>query len=50
MAWDKGKRNRREESESDEGLGNVTVKGVVVVEKRRIVMRGKEQKEMALAM
>ena len=54
MAWERGKRNRRVETESDEGLGNVTANAavvvvvVVVVEKRRIVRRAQEE-ETALA-
>jgi len=47
MAWERGKRKRREGSESDEGLGNAAVK-VVVVENRRMVNR-EQDKEMALA-
>jgi len=50
MAWDRGKRNRRDERESDEGLGKVTANAVavVVVEKRRIARRAQEE-EMTLA-
>lgn len=46
MAWERGKRKRREGSESDEGLGNVAVK--VLVERRRMVNRAQDE-EMALA-
>jgi len=46
MALERGKRKRRERSESDEGLCNVALN--VVVEIRRMVNRAPD-KEMALA-
>jgi len=46
MAWERGKRKRREGSESVEGLGNAAVK--VLVERRRMVKRAQDE-EMALA-